>query len=180
MEPTPTRATVRMCSRRVLAVAALGTVVLALAACGGGGKSGSNGQPKLVGTEIPTVSPVAATAASCVPPQPLALPANFPTEITLPLDYVVWSIETTPHLRVVGRTTPPASPKNEVPKGVTADAVLREAAAGSWKLTLHDKLEALDYDFTLPDGRQGNFTSATAAGCPGQVILTFDAHWVTG
>ncbi len=166
-------------SRRLLTTVAALLVMLS-AACGGGGKSANNGAPVLAGTEIPTVSPVPATVASCAPPQQLALPANFPREITVPPDYVIWSVETTPHLRVVGRVTPPASPTSEVPKGVVADAILAEATAGGWQLRLHQGPEALDYDFTLPDGREGNFTSGTAPGCPGQVILTFDANWVTG
>lgn len=158
-----------------LAVAVM--VIAALAAgCGGGGGSDGGGV-KLAGSPIPTVSPVPPTPAICAPATPLTLPASFPQEIPVPEDYVVWAVETTPFLHVVGRTTPPIE-QNNPPHGVVAAALTEKMGARGWRVQLNPRIDGQDYDLTSPDGRVMHFNALNEPEC-GDVQLVYDLRWVT-
>lgn len=168
-------------SRSRAAMAALTAVVLAAsAACGGGKDTGRSVIPTLAGTPIPTVSPVPPTAAVCTPPEPLTLPANFPSEIPVPPDMTVFSIKTTPYLEVIMRVPPPRDPgRNEPPHGIAADAIVSRLSQAGWRAAFHDRVDGLDYDITSPEGHVLHFNSLPRHECSGAVQLTFDVKWVT-
>jgi hypothetical protein len=152
----------------------------ASAACSGSKDTGPSLIPTLSGTTIPTVSPVPPTAAVCTPPQPLTLPANFPSEIPVPPDMTVFSVKTAPYLEVVMRVSPPSDPgKNEPPHGIASDAVVSRLNAKGWRATFHNHVDGLDYDLTSPEGHVLHFNSISRPECSGVVQLTFGAKWVT-
>jgi hypothetical protein len=149
------------------------------AACGGGKDTGPSLIPTLAGTTIPTVSPVPPTAAVCTPPQPLTLPANFPSEIPVPPDMTVFSVKTTPYLEVIMRVPPPNDPgRNEPPRGIASYAIVSRLNEKGWTATLHDHVDGLDYDLTSPEGHVLHFNSISRPECSGVVQLTFGVKWV--
>lgn len=164
----------------VLLVLVLSAAVTA--ACGSGSKkTAPGGGLVLVGTVIPTAPPATLTPAVCKPPAALSLPANFPADFPVPPDFVVWSVETSPHLHVEGRASPPPAANGEPPKGVVANALVTRGTAMGWQFATRNHIDGQDYMFVTPDGRTGHFNANQApAGCEGQVILVLDADWVTG
>ncbi len=162
--------------RAVLAIGLIVTVAIT-AACGGT-KNDVPDAVKLAGTAIPTVTAEPTQAPVCEPTTPVTIPANFPPEITLPQVFVPWSVETTPHLRVIGRVQDPAG-------GNSADvqAVIEPQIVAA----LRTKFEIAStpgpnggYVISLPDGSKGEFLATPVEECPGQVELFYDIYWVTG
>lgn len=169
-----------MASSRVRIAAVAIVALLLLAACGGAKTSGTSGLPTLVGTAIPTVSPIPPTAAVCTPPEGLTLPGNFPGDIQVPPDFTVFSVKTTPYLQVIGRSSPPFDPNRlEAPHGIAAFAIVSQFRDKGWTAKYNDKADGEDYDLTNPDGRVVHFNSLPRPDCSGVVQLTFDLKWIT-
>lgn len=155
------------------------TLVIA-AACGGGGKT-TTGAPRLANSPIPTATPAPPTVTICGPASEQPLPADFPKdEVVVPPDFVVWSVERSPHLRVVGTVLPPEDQNGREAWLVVSDALIARLQKANWKVALNDKIEGRDYDFTAPDGRTGHFLAQPRIGCTGSVNLTYDINWITG
>ena len=159
----------------ILSVAMVGALFLA-SACGGGGDD-VPGTVKLAGTPIPTATVAPTPVPVCDPQSQLAVPASFPPEITLPTTFVAWSVETTPHLRVIGRVRDPSKPSVEV------QLLVEVALVAQLKLQFKVGTEPGPnggYVITAPDGRQGEFLAQPIEECQGQVELFYDLYWVTG
>jgi hypothetical protein len=165
--------------RLTLAAIAAASAIL-LGACGGGDATPSTG-PRLANSPIPTVTPLEGTPIICGPDTPLALPDDFPTdEVTVPPDFVVWTVERSPHLRVVGTVNPPEDQNGRQPWNVVSDALIGPLQKAGWTISLNDKIEGRDYDFMRADGRTGHFLAQPRNGCTGSVNLTYDINWITG
>ena len=169
----------RMPVRLAMLAAALGFSVLLFAGCTTKTKN-SPTIPTLSGTEIPTVSPVPATAAICTPPEILSLPANVPADVTVPPDIVVFSVKTTPFLHMVLRVTPPSNLNiNEPRHGVVANAILQRLTTLGWTPQLNPRVDGLDYTFKHTDGRAFHLNAIPRKECGDQVQLTYDLPWIT-
>jgi hypothetical protein len=166
-------------SRAALVLFAAMAMILS-AGCRGGKDTGPSLIPTLAGTPIPTVSPVPPTAAVCTPPQPLALPANFPSEIPMPPDLTVFGVKTAPYLEVIVRVSVPIDPgRNEPAHGIAADAIVSRLNEKGWRAALHDRIDGLDYDLTSPEGHVLHFNAISRPECSGVVQLTFGVKWIT-
>jgi hypothetical protein len=166
--------------RPVIAGIVAATAIL-IAACGGGGDSNAPGGPKLANSPIPTVTPNVGTPIVCGPTVETPLPADFPTaDVVVPPDFVVWTVERTPHLRVFGTVNPPEDQNGRPPWTVVSDALIDRLQKAGWTIALNDKIEGRDYDFHAPDGRSGHFLAQPRNGCTGSVNLTYDINWITG
>jgi hypothetical protein len=106
------------------------------------------------------------------------LPANFPAEIPVPPNFIVWSMEQSPHLKVVGRVMAPLEPPNP-PHGVVADALVRLLEEKGWRTKFNEHVDGVDYDMTAPDGRVLHFNTLTKKECANVVELTYDVQWIT-
>ena len=154
---------------------ALGATLVLGAACGAG-----NDVPdtvKLAGTVIPTATVAPTPAPICDPPSPVTVPANFPSEIPLSEQFVPWSVQTTPHLKVVGRI------EDLSRDSLTLQSVLEPTLLAQLKLQFEVSTEPGPnggYILTAPDGRTGEFVTYQIAECQGQVELFYDLYWVTG
>jgi hypothetical protein len=162
---------------------ALGALIVALPACGGGGDGGggtAGGVPVLAGSPIPTVALPTPTPPICTPPAQLDVPANFPQEVPLPPDFVTWSVSTTPHLQVVGRVTPPeVDPRAGIaPQFLTVRAIVDRLKDLGWTRRLNQRVDGEDYDLFAPDGRSAHL-NVVEKECPGQVQITYDFNWIT-
>lgn len=167
-----------MQTKQSLALLVLTLGMLFAAGCGKKANNSPVGAT-LAGTDIPTVSPVPPTAAVCTPPELLTLPANFPSDIPIDPNRVVFSIRTQPYLQVIVRVTPPVDPAvNEPPHGVAADAVLQRLNQAGWKAQLNPRINGIDVNLTNPDGRVLHFHSIPRPDCPGVVELTYDVQWI--
>ena len=167
-------------SRLMLAIMALAAAIL-LGACGGGGDTKAPGGPRLANSPIPTVTPAEATPIACGPSAETALPDDFPkADVVVPPDFVVWTVERAPHLRVFGTVNPPEDQNGRPPWTVVSDALIDRLQKAGWTIALNDKIEGRDYDFHAPDGRSGHFLAQPRNGCTGSVNLTYDINWITG
>lgn len=165
----------------VIAIAAFLGAITGGVACGGGSETATSGGPQLASSPIPTVTPAEPTVTVCGPATELTLPADFPTDqVVVPPDFVVWAVERSPHLRVIGTVNPPADANGRPPWTVVADALTNRLQAAGWKLALNQQIEGRDYDFTSADGRSGHFLAQPRIGCSGAVNLTYDINWITG
>lgn len=159
---------------------ALAAVMLVTAACGGDDAS-SPSVPRLANSPIPTVTAGEGVTAVCSPVAAQPLPSDFPaTEVVVPPDFAVWSVERAPHLRVVGTVNPPPDANGRAPWNVVGDALIANLQGAGWTVALNDKIEGRDYDFTAPDGRTGHFLAQPRSGCFPVVDLTYDINWITG
>lgn len=161
---------------------ALVLVALLFVACGGDGED-IPPFPTLVGTPIPTVRIEPSPTPACDVDAPAQLPANFPppAEILLPPDLVLSSAETTPHMRIVGRTVPPiAEGSDEQPAAVLSANLVLALRDRGWTGTFNPEGDGYDYDLTHPDGRTAHFNAQRVPGCPDVAQLTLDLYWITG
>jgi hypothetical protein len=169
---------------RILKLAvALCACAAALAACGGGGSGTTAGVPELVGTEIPTAVQPPPTPPTCAPPANLSLPSAFPNEVRsiVPPDFVVWSVQTSPNLIVVGRSMPSNDTgKNEPLYGILAADIRSKVTALGWPLRINVQVSLTDTTATAPDGRVLHFFTGEQVDCPGQVRVVFDLQWIKG
>lgn len=172
-----------MPGRALLCAALIGLSLLATIACKST-KSGGGAElvPTLVGTPLPTASPIPPTPVVCSPPEPLTLPPNFPPELTvaIPPDMTVYSIKTTPYLQVIGHAPPQYDPnRSEPPFGIAAFAVVQQMEGLGWTAKLNQKADGADWTFTAPDGRMLHFNALPKPKCSGVVELTYDLQWIT-
>ena len=117
----------------------------------------------------------------CGPTAELPFPDDFPkTEITVPPDFIVWTVERSPHLRIFGTVTPPEDQAGRQPWQVVSDALLARLHTRGWETALNDKIEGRDFDIKAPDGRTGHFLAQPRIGCTGTVNLTYDINWIAG
>lgn len=150
----------------------------AFASCGGNGDDDFDVVPTLAGTPIPTAAIEPSPTPVCDVAAPLPVPANFPADVRLPPDYKIASIETAPHLKVVGRATPPQPKKGTVASelAVSMQDALRSRG---WALTLNPRTAGQDYTLTAPDGRTGHFNVQIVPGCPAHAELLVELFWIT-
>ncbi|MDP9238471.1 MAG: hypothetical protein M3P30_13940 [Chloroflexota bacterium] len=172
-----------MPGRALLCAGLIGLSLLAAIACKSDKSGGGAGLiPTLAGTAIPTVSPVPPTAVVCTPPEPLTLPPSFPAElaVVIPPDMTVYSVNTTPHLQVIGRVPPPFDPnRNEPPFGIAAFTVVQRMEGIGWAPKINQKADGADWTFTAPDGRMLHFNALPKPQCSNVVQLTYDLQWLT-
>ena len=150
-----------------------------MAACGGGSatKTSPSG-PQLANSPIPTVTPTDATPAWCAPEVALDLPADFPTtDVVVPPDFIVWSVERSPHLRVVGTVFPFEDQQGRAPFTVVSDALIDRLQQARWAISLNDKIEGRDYDFTRRTAAPAHFLAQPRDGCPARSTCNYDINW---
>jgi hypothetical protein len=159
----------------VLLLVTLGVAALA-AACAGGDDVPA--RVRLAGTPIPTATPQPTPAPVCEPPVALPVPANFPAEVRLPTTIVVWSVETTPYLRLVGRVSDPTIDSYAAQQAVDT-GIIQALQFEGFEIGA-DPGPNGGYVFTAPDGRRGEYLGVPIVECPGQVELLYELYWVTG
>ena len=145
--------------------------MLAVALLAGCGDSKS-ARPTLAVTPQPT-----ATAAICEPTAAISLPSNFPPEIPLPNNLVVFRMGTTPSLHIVGRV--PADQSSAAPHGLVAFDIVQQMQKAGWRPQLNTQVDGADYDLIAPDGRDLHINAIPVPACK-QVELAVDAKWITG
>jgi hypothetical protein len=130
--------------------------------------------PQLAGTPLATATPI-----ECGVPSPLELPAEFPSDLAAPPNYLVESIQSSPYLRVTGRLkTPPDEILLRTPMELL-EAAIADNSPG-WTFGPNQSADALDHTFTHTDGRSGRYTAGPIRGCrPDELELTYEITWVT-
>jgi hypothetical protein len=147
-------------------------------ACGGNGSD--TGVPKLAGTRVPTAVIEPTATPVCQTESPLPTPATFPGDLLLPDDFRISTVETTPHLRIVGTTQPPIDPGSTAgPPAITGSSMARVLSEVGFTSTRNADVDGIDYSFSAPDGRSGHFNVMPVAGCAGFVSLAIELFWVT-
>ncbi len=165
-----------MRARAWSAFAVVGCALLLAAACGSADDVPD--RVKLAGTAIPTITPSPTPVPVCDPPAALPVPANFPVEVRLPTTIVVWSVQTTPHLRLVGRVRDPNTDSRSAQQAVDTGILLALKFEG-FEIGA-DPGPNGGYVFTAPDGRQGEYMGIPIPECPGQVEMIYELYWITG
>jgi hypothetical protein len=150
----------------------------ALTACGGDDEtSATTSTPVLRSSPIPSVEPVASPTAVCDPPAQATLPANFPTDVPVPPEYKVDGVETTPHLRVLGRALPPPA---GVAYALVFEELHRRMIATGWDTSRASRVDGARIDFNWEeDGRAGFFHAIPVEGCVQEVHLIYEFFWIT-
>src|SRR5262245_12248700 len=150
---------------------ALMLAVFAGFACGGDDDSRPL-LPRLEGTPLPTVTPV-----ECSVPSPVEIPTEFPTDLAVPPNFLVETVETAPFLKVAGRLkTPPDEIQLRTPMVLLETAITENSP--DWTFGPNQSTDALDITFTHADGRSGRYTAVLIRGCPPDVFdLTYEIPW---
>ena len=157
-------------------VAAL--AVLVLAACGGEDETAAiTGTPVLRSSPIPTAVIEPTPTPVCDPPAQSTLPDNFPQDVSVPPEYKVDAVETTPHLKVVGRASPPSG---RVPYAVVFEELQRRMNEQGWTTSRPSATgDGARINFESDDGRGGFFHALPDAACTREVNLIYEFFWIT-
>jgi hypothetical protein len=153
-------------------------VPLSLGGCGGA-KDDVPSEVRLAGTPFPTVTPEPTIAPVCSPPVELAMPPDFPADVTIPDPgkFKVWEVSTDPHLRVVLRAERPGVPSVDLYRD--AERGLLDRMLPNFTLRHDPNVNGVAYNFTAEDGRAGHVQLLPVAECDGQVLYIYDIYWIT-
>lgn len=162
--------------RRAGAGVAWLVIIAALILSAGCGGDDVPGAVKLAGTRIPPATVPPTPTPICDPPTVVTVPTSFPPEISLPRFFVPWIVETTPHLRVLGRL------EDARRDSLAFHLLLEPALVDQLRLQFQIGEEVGPnggFVLTAPGGRTGEFVMYPIAECPGQVELLYDIYWIT-
>ena len=112
-------------------------------------------------------------------PDALPRPETLPAEVVLPPDLKITSVDTSPHMVIMGISTPPDVGTGAPPYIVVANAMRDVYTELGWRVT-RVRTEGEGYEFRDIEGRNGAFYTRPFPGCEGRVDFTIEVRWLTG
>jgi hypothetical protein len=156
-------------------VAAIVAITIIVAACGGDDEPDGGGAPIIANSPIATVTPDPTLLPVC---DPAALPApeGISDDVILPPDYLIESIETSPHLLLRGVVTPPES--GAVPPYELVALAMRDNMIELGWTVRETRGAGKGYEFLKPDQRYGIFFARPLPDCEGRARFDIDFRWI--
>jgi hypothetical protein len=175
-----------MRKRFILAACAVSMLGILAAACDGGTdeEPAVALRPELIGTPLPTATAPPPTPVICDVPEPIPAPPNIDSDVVFPAGFAIESLETTPHLKMLGRASvlsDPALAPEELSIGPTQ--LFERRVVGKmrdlWRTQLNSGVSGRDYTLSSADGRVLHLNFVDVGACPEHGYVLYEFFWIT-